>query len=209
MLNMSNLIFFVVIITFIHFIYLDVRKINSDTRDLFWILFICTFTELVTKILTYYNISLWYLYNFSFIVHNSLWLKILLRDDYSYQKKIIGCYIFFSSIIYGFIDTTNFFNKIIMIVGALIYLVLFIVISYKNLKDENIDFFKSNHFILISSPIIFFFGLSILFGFNSMKLIKTIVFGNVTLYRFIIIFVNIIYYSLLNIYIIKEKRDYA
>ena len=82
-------------------------------------------------------------------------------------------------------------------------------ISNEILKDENIGFFKSNHFILISSPIIFFFGLSILFGFNSMKLIKTIVFGNVTLYRFIIIFVNIIYYSLLNIYIIKEKRDYA
>jgi hypothetical protein len=40
-------------------------------------------------------------------------------------------------------------------------------------------------------------------------LIKTIVFGDITLYSFIIIFVNIIYYSLLNIYIIKEKKDHA
>lgn len=206
---MSNIIFFVVILTFIHFLYLNIRKTNADTKDLFWILSICTFTEIVSKILSYNHISLWYLYNFSFIIHNSFWLKILLRDDHLSQKKIIASYIIFSIIIYGFIDTTNFFNKIIMIVGALIYLVLFIVISYKNLKDENIDFFKSNHFILISSPIIFFFGLSILFGFNSKKLFDTIVFGKIHLYRFIIIFVNIIYYSLLNIYIIKEKRDYA
>jgi len=110
---------------------------------------------------------------------------------------------------YGFIDPTNFFNKIIMIVGALLYLIIFIILSSKNLNFERIDFFKSNHFILISSPIIFFFGLSILFGFNSKKLFDTIVFGRTNLYNFIIIFVNIIYYSLLNIYIIKEKKDHA
>lgn len=206
---MSNIIFFVVIFTYIHYLYLKIRIINTDTRDLFWILSICTFTEIVSKILSYNNITLWYLYNFSFIVHNSFWLKILLKDDLSYQKKIIGSYIVFSVIMYGFIDPTNFFNKIIMIVGALLYLIIFIILSSKNLNSERIDFFKSNHFILISSPIIFFFGLSILFGFNSIKLIKTIVFGDITLYSFIIIFVNIIYYSLLNIYIIKEKKDHA
>ena len=189
--------------------YLNIRKINNDTKDLFWILSICTFTEIVSKILSYNNISLWYLYNFSFIIHNSFWLKILLKDDLSYQKKIIGSYIVFSVIMYGFIDPTNFFNKIIMIVGALLYLIIFIILSSKNLNFERIDFFKSNHFILISSPIIFFFGLSILFGFNSKKLFDTIVFGRTNLYNFIIIFVNIIYYSLLNIYIIKEKKDHA
>mgnify|MGYP001166105334 CR=1 FL=1 len=206
---MFNIIFFVVILTYIHYLYLNIRKINNDTKDLFWILSICTFTEIVSKILSYNNISLWYLYNFSFIIHNSFWLKILLKDDLSYQKKIIGSYIVFSVIMYGFIDPTNFFNKIIMIVGALLYLIIFIILSSKNLNSERIDFFKSNHFILISSPIIFFFGLSILFGFNSKKLFDTIVFGRTNLYNFIIIFVNIIYYSLLNIYIIKEKKDHA
>ncbi len=206
---MFNIIFFVVILTYIHYLYLNIRKINNDTKDLFWILSICTFTEIVSKILSYNNISLWYLYNFSFIIHNSFWLKILLKDDLSYQKKIIGSYIVFSVIMYGFIDPTNFFNKIIMIVGALLYLIIFIILSSKNLNFERIDFFKSNHFILISSPIIFFFGLSILFGFNSKKLFDTIVFGRTNLYNFIIIFVNIIYYSLLNIYIIKEKKDHA
>lgn len=206
---MFNIIFFVVILTYIHYLYLNIRKINTDTKDLFWILSICTFTEIVSKILSYNNISLWYLYNFSFIIHNSFWLKILLKDDLSYQKKIIGSYIVFSIIMYGFIDPTNFFNKIIMIVGALLYLIIFIILSSKNLNSERIDFFKSNHFILISSPIIFFFGLSILFGFNSKKLFDTIVFGRTNLYNFIIIFVNIIYYSLLNIYIIKEKKDHA
>lgn len=206
---MFNIIFFVVILTYIHYLYLNIRKTNTDTRDLFWILSICTFTEIVSKILSYNNISLWYLYNFSFIIHNSFWLKILLKDELSYQKRIIGSYIVFSVIMYGFIDPTNFFNKIIMIVGALLYLIIFIILSSKNLNSERIDFFKSNHFILISSPIIFFFGLSILFGFNSKKLFDTIVFGKTNLYNFIIIFVNIIYYSLLNIYIIKEKKDHA
>lgn len=204
-----SIAFFLVIATYIHFLLGKIRDINEDTHDLFWILSVCFFTEIISKIFTYNDMPLWHLYNFSFIIHNAYWLKIILRGKNSKQKIIIGSYVIFSIITLFFINKISFFNKTIMIVGSLMYLISFIILSYKNLKSENIDFFKSNHFILISSPIIFFFGLSILFGFNSEKLIGTRVFGDTNLYRFIIIFVNIIYYSLLNIYIIKEKRDYA
>ena len=185
------------------------RQLNADTRNLFWILSICFFTEIVAKFLYYYELSLWHLYNFSFIIHNYFWLKILLRTNKTLQRSILIPYLIFSIIVFGFMDKVSFFNKTIMIVGALIYLVAFIIISYKNLTLENIDYFKSNHFILIASPVIFFFGLSILFGFNSQKLLNTPVIGSTNLYRFIIIFVNIIYYSLMNIYLIKERKDYA
>lgn len=185
------------------------RQLNSDTRDLFWILSICFFTEIVAKFLYYYEFSLWYLYNISFIIHNYLWLKILLRTNKMLQRSILIPYLVFSILVFGFIDKVSFFNKAIMIVGALLYLITFIIISYKNLALENVDYFKSNHFILIASPVVFFFGLSILFGFNSQKLLDTPVIGTTKLYRFIIIFVNIIYYSLMNIYLIKERKDYA
>lgn len=92
-----------------------------------------------------------------------------------------------------------------MIVGAFIYLVLFIIESFYELQKENLVFFTSNRFILLFSPILFFLGFSVGFGFESFAILGKEIFG-FKLYDLISHFVNVVYYSLMNIYIYNEKK---
>ncbi|MFP9100393.1 hypothetical protein ACLI09_15185 [Flavobacterium sp. RHBU_24] len=121
--------------------------------------------------------------------------------------KVLGVfYILFAVVTNLFQSSLLYdFNNYLMVVGAFIYLVLFITESFYELQKENFPFFSSNVFILLFSPILLFLGLGIGFGFNSSKLLDTKVFG-VDLYDFISHFTSIFYYSLINLYIYREKR---
>lgn len=56
------------------------------------------------------------------------------------------------------------------------------------------------------SPVLFFIGFSLLFGFNNKNIHKIMILNRFKLYDFISYFVNITYYSLLNVYIYREKK---
>ena len=142
------------------------------------------------------------------IIHNVLWLIIL--SEFFSNKKIVYftiiIYISFSIVNLLFFEGLIYFNYNTFILGSLIYLILFLIECFIRLEAEDINFFKINKFILIVSPVLFFLGLSMIFGFHSKRLSYYKIFDIVPLYTIITYFVNFIYYSLLNIYIFKERK---
>ncbi len=142
------------------------------------------------------------------IIHSTLWLLIL-KKSVRFPKIVTGLLIVFITFSFCdlfFIEGLTLFNCYSFILGAFMYLILFLIESFYQLKQENFPFFFSNQFILLMSPVLFFIGLTFMFGFRSRAVISTVFFGTIELYRIIIIVVNVVYYSLLNIYIYREKN---
>lgn len=185
-----------------------IEKNKLNNNYLLFILFICLITELSSAVLEYNHYPFDLVYSISIIIHISLWLIIISKQVLN--KKVasifLATFLLFSSINLFFGEGLVECNFNTFIVGALLYIILFIYESFYQLKKENFTFFKSNNYLLLFCPVIFFFGLSFVFGFKSKELAETIVFNKMALYDFIIYFVNIIYYTLINIYIYREKR---
>ena len=142
------------------------------------------------------------------LIHNLLWL-LLMR---SVANKLLitilcGIYLLFGITNLLFFEGMASFNHNSFIAGALLYVVIFILRSFNELKKENLHFFTSNKYILLFAPVLFFIGLSFVFGFKSALLAQTTIVGELTLYQAIITVVNFVYYSMINLYIYKEKRD--
>ena len=176
-------------------------------RYLLLLLIVCFSTELVNSILIYYEISTGITTSISMVFHHLLWFYIL-KDNISRKNELkigMDLFVFFSIMNFIFIETTTSYNYYTFILGAFIYVVFFIHESFHQLEKENLPFFISNNFILTSAPLLFFFGMSLLFGFKNKTITSTIVFNSMTLYNFIINLVCLVYYTLLNIYIYREK----
>ena len=187
-------------------LFLKLKK-NTVNQLLFLILFVNIATEMLTTFI-HYEEKPRLLFTISVFLHNSFWLFLLSK---SIRKSAIFlplfcCYILFSILNLFFMEGIEKFNFNTFIIGAFLYLVLFIYGSFHELKKENYNFFLANQYLLLFAPVLYFFGLSFVFGFKSRMLTETIIFGDVSLYEFIISFVNIVYYSLVNIYIYREKK---
>ncbi len=165
-------------------------------------------TEFFSLILQCLNMHVLLLYSISFIIYHSLWLLIItnVEELKKWRKIFVSGYITFSLSNLFFIEKTNL-NHLTFIVGALIYISVFLYYSYHQLNRENLSYFTKNEYLLLFIPILFFFGLSFIFGFRNSQVIGAIVYPNVTLYTFIGYFVNIVYYSLVNLYIYKERKS--
>ena len=199
----SNPIKLFVTITFLMCLFYLNRKTLVD-KLLCTILFVYFITELLNEILVFNHISIGLSYNVSSLIQFSFWFFIISRTFNINFYKIILPYLIPS--LYLINQNIDNFNKNSFVLGSFIYMIIYLVESYKRLKLEKIEFFKSNGFFLISCPIIFFLGLSLMFAFNSKSLTSTIIFGNTKLYTFITLAVNIIYYTLINVYIYKERK---
>jgi hypothetical protein len=186
---------------------LDKKK--TDNKLLLTVLIVMVVTEVISVLLqiTGYTKGISILYNLSMPIHNVLWLYILYRNiNMKLLTKFLAIvYLLFVVATNLFRASLSSFNDYIMIVGAFIYLVIFIIESFNELQKENFTFFTSNMFLLLFSPILFFLGLSIGFGFHSSELIKKEVFG-FELYHLIVHFVSIVYYTFINIYVYKENK---
>ena len=201
-----NPIQFLILITFFNVFRL---RFNNLINLLLLLILITSFlTEFFASILFYFKINLNILYSLSFIVHNVLWLMLLSNLVMNRKKSIIITLLYLSLCLCDFLLLKGKFtlNYNFFIYGSILYLILFIFSSIKNLKNENLFFFQSNEFILISSPIIFFVGLSLIFSFKSNSLNSIIIYKDFNLYELFIYFVNIIYYSLINLYIYRERK---
>ncbi len=146
--------------------------------------------------------------NIATAVHSIMWLLIV-KKSACFPSVVGGLTIAFTTFCLCnlfFIEGWQNFNIYSVILGAMLYLIIFLVESFYQLKKENFHFFFSNHFILLTSPILFFIGISVMIGFRSKALVSTIVFNNYNLYFTIITIANIVYYSLVNLYIYREKR---
>jgi len=145
--------------------------------------------------------------NVYFIFNSVLWFLVFYEVGHIKKRVIwtIVGYLIFSFINLGFIEKGLNYN--LLIVGSLLYLILFVIESIVQLKEENLSFFQSNKYLLLFCPVLFFLALNFVLDFKSVYISKTKIFWDVTLYELINYPANIIYYSLMNIYMFKEKRN--
>lgn len=146
-------------------------------------------------------------YSVSVLLHNSLWLFLLSRVAHLRQVILytLVAYVAFAIFNLTLLEGTNSFNSNIFIVGAVFYLFLFIIESFHRLKLEQLSFFTNSNYILLCAPLLLFISLSFIFGFKSKTLYDVKIFGNVQLYEAITHFANIVYYTLINVYIFRRK----
>jgi hypothetical protein len=204
MVQFINPIKIIVLLTFlVGLFFLKFR--NPTHQKVLGILSICFINEFVALILKAQGLPIDNLFNINIIIHNTLWLLII-GYFLNKPKIIILAYIFFGLVNLLFFEGFSKFNYYTFVFGALLYTTIFIYVSFKQLKGENLSFFLSNHFVLLFAPVLFFLGLSFMFSFKSNHLTSTYIFDGIKLYTFINYFVNIIYYFFINLYIYKEKK---
>jgi hypothetical protein len=180
------------------------NKQKSENKLLFCILSLYLLTEIVAIFFKFYDYSLNLFYNVSMALQFYLWLSLLL-NVFKKQKSFVVL-TFILLIAFSFLNHILVLNKTNFLIGSFMYLIIYIYNVFKLLKSEEIDFFLSNQFILISSPILFFLGMSLMFAFTFDSLRATVVFADLKLYKLVNYFINIIFYSLLNVYIFKERK---
>ncbi|KFF03172.1 hypothetical protein B0A68_10470 [Flavobacterium reichenbachii] len=179
-------------------------------RYVLYILFVVFFTELINSILVYNSRPIRIPFNISIIFHDIFWM-LAFREIINRKKmsNIILClFVLFSVVNFIVIEITDAYNYYTFVFGALLYVSLFIYESYKQLKEENLMYFLSNNYLLLFAPVYFFFGMGLMLGFKALGVTKMLLFGQVTLYVFIVNIVCIAYYSLINIYIYRENNNY-
>jgi hypothetical protein len=199
-LKLFILISFVVVLTFF-------KRNNIKHLFLLTIVFIGMFNEFLNLILISKKIGIGFNTNIYLIVHNSIWLYLSLQIFKNNKIKfLLFAYLLFCLLNLLFLQGLYKFNNHSFILGAIIYLLFFIHGCYSKLKSDDLLFFKSNDFILISSPILFFLGLSLIFGFHKKEIAYFKIFDFLPLFTFISYFATISYYTLINIYIYRERK---
>lgn len=207
MISYFNLTKSLVFITFV-IVLLFFNSKKKTHKILLGIVSICFLNELISLIMLLKKIDISLLYTINAIIHNSLWLLLISKftKNSILFKNIMISYIFFCLFNLFFLEGYKSFNYNAFILGAFMYLILFIYESFFQLKKENFTFFLSNDYVLLFAPVFFFFGLSFIFGFKSHELSSTVIFSNINLYNFIGYSVNTFYYGLISLYIFREKQ---
>lgn len=197
------LIKFLVIISFLFGLF------NSNNKLLLVILGLSLLNTVITSILIFYGKPIFWNNKIYIIIHSILWLIILLNHISKKRIVLVSIFLYFLVSLMDLFYLENYFHHkyvLVFVSGALLYLILFLVESFQQLIQENLDFFFDKSFILIFSPILFFIGYSLLFGFESKKLNDTTIIPGCSLFCIISNFVNIIYYLLIILYI---KKNFA
>lgn len=196
----------IVLLTFIHFLFRFDRSKKIHVL-LLLILFASLGNETLTIILKYCGISIKFNNSIYSIVHTTLWLRLLGLITLKRKTTIAAILFFLMFALCNFlwIDGWHSFNAYTMILGAFLYVGLYIADCYKRLESEDLAYFSSGNYILTSSPLLFFIGFSILLGFRNKSLQDTDFFG-MTLYKIVGYSINFVYYFLLNTYIYGERK---
>lgn len=189
-----------IIITLIHFL---VAKTNN--MQLKYILIISGANVIITDILKYLNIETDLNLNAYVILNAFFWLQIIIFNLKKQHKSIMSfLFIVVTILSFSFVDIHKFYHNY-FVISSIVYILIFFRVCIKHLKHENITFFQSNNFILLFAPVLFFFGMSFIFGFKSSIFSNTYLFEGINVYGFINFLVNLVYYSLLNHYILKSR----
>lgn len=200
---------FLVLIAFIFLLIKGDLKLLKN-KIVFLILLFSLTTEVIALLFIIVNkykyISL--LYTLNAIAHNSLWLFLfsILVNKVNQIITILFLYLLFS-LVNIIIQGIDHFNNYTFIIGAILFLIIYIKESFLQLKKENLAFFYTNNYILLSAPLLFFLGYSIISGFNNRSLSSTLIFEKIALYDLIGYFINLVYYTLIIVYIYKENKS--
>ena len=193
-----------IILTFVYFLVASIK--NQPLKS---ILILSASNIIITDIFIHYNISFYINSNIYTILHAGLWIYILHKHLTSVQKKLVGS--IWAVLTISYLCTTDisatYYNRYFPFTSIL-YIIMFLLVCVKALKKEDIEFFQSKQFILIFSPVMYFLGMSFIFAFiESGRFSEVYVFGEIGIYEFINFVVNVIYYSLINYYIYKSKKN--
>ncbi|MGK4568494.1 hypothetical protein [Flavobacterium sp. 3HN19-14] len=196
-----------VALTFIAaFIVLDKNKqVNKYIRV---ILLTCFLTELLVPLALYYKLNSKLIQSVGIVCHQSLWIMLVLkavRKNTNVTKFIIPGFLISGMVNLILGEGINKFNYMSFVIGAFIYLTIFMLKNIKDLKNENVNAFLENDYLLLFSPVIFFFGMSFMLAFRG-DIIDIKLFDDVTLWVFVVTYINVIYYVLINLYIFREYR---
>lgn len=168
-------------------------------------------TEVTTTLLKIKGISIAEVSAISMCLHNSLWLALLLYV-LQFPKKtfwLIGVYLSYGLLRIATHKFTEGFPYDVFYSSAVVYLAIFLVVSFQRLRREELAFFQTNAFVLILVPLLFFLGFSFLFSFESNSITRVVVIGTYNLYQVVALLVNIVYYGVLNYYFYKERKSTA
>lgn len=205
MLTNINFIQIYILVTFLVFIkYYTKNKTNSY---LFFILLLAIINETIDFFQIPKKLNTSIIINTYLVINHILWF-LLMKHLTNLNKKIN-----FTIILYVCLGLLNLFfyegmdvcNVFTFILGSIFYIICFTYYCYEQLKKENLQFFLSNNFIILFSPILFFLGQSLILAYRGF-LNEYIVFGDVTIYNLINRFINIIYYMLIILFMYKEHK---
>lgn len=190
---------------FLTLLYLLSKK--NKHRILIPILALATFNIVLTDIFLHYKIPIFFNNNIYILVHQFLWL-LLLKEFVSLKgyNVLLIFFLVFAIANLVFFEGINKLNTRTFVCSAFLYLALFIYECYRKLREEQLESFMENDFILYSSPLLFFVGFSLLFGFKNKTINDLVLFDKVNLYNFISYFVNFTFYTLINVYLYKEGK---
>ncbi len=205
-LKYIKLIEILILMSFIYSVFC-LNKKSKLNLCLFLIILTSVFTEFFSIFLVLRDQNFNIIYSLSFIIHQGLWLYLICSGINFKSNKyfVLNLFLLFAFLNLLFFEKTNL-NYLTFVIGSLIYILLFAIESYNQLKNENLDYFKTNKYLLIFIPILFFFGFSFMFSFKNSSIKDVIILYNTDLYTCISYFVNIIYYCLINLYIYRESK---
>ena len=201
-----NIVQSLVLVTLIHVFFLKNSQ-NSVNSILKWLLLFTFFNELINFFFKTNNISIGLPTTIFVVIFNFLWLYVFyIVSKNSYV--LILAYIFSVINLVMILSNNKIFefNLLIFIIGAVIYLNVFIFISITNISRQNLEFFSSNNILLVIAPVLFYIGFGFMFAFKGKILTRLQILPNIKLFTIISTFVNIIYYTLINVYIYKERK---
>ena len=203
-----HIIKIIVLITFVYSI-LNLNKKHAINKKVLQILTLTFLVELVNSTLLFFDQSIGLSLNVYQILFFLIWF-LLLSTIFNLKPQhlalFISPFILFSILNIIFFEGLFKFNYQTFVFGSILYLLVFIIQSFAYLQKEELTLFTSNNFLLLCAPLLFFIGMSFMFAFESKEVTSTLIYGDIKLYNCICFFVNIVYYSLLCLYIFKERK---
>ncbi len=203
-----NPIRIVLFFTFIHALSSLKRRIRVN-RYLLIILFVGVFSEILDPILRHYNLNFTYAHMISTFLFHIFWLLILREfiTKRQFLLNILYSFIIFFSANFIIIVVTGKYNFYSFVLGSMIYTVFFIKENYRQMKAEALQFFISDFYLLIFSPLLFMLGLSLILSFAKAEIVRAEMFWGITLYKLFVNLACLVYYSLINIYIYRQRKQ--
>ena len=169
------------------------------------ILFVSVITELMSLYDILNKLSIISNYNIYFILHQGLWLLLIIHI---LGKRLIEYSFLFLFILLSLLNILYYekenLNYLTFVLGSFVYLGYFIYKNFLLLNEETREYFLSERFLLLSSPILFFFALTFILGFRDSDLRFTKIKGYYV-YTILSTISNTIYYLLLIIYIFRTR----
>lgn len=184
------------------------RKNTKEGRWLIWILSASALHEAIAITLRYHGIDNKIPANIYVFVHGLLWLLVLKRFTpfRKLQTVLIVAYISLCFLNFLFGEGISSFAYLNFVAGGIFYTAIFLVTSFQYVRENRFDFFGEPVFLLLLSPVPYFIGLGLNFGFMSKELGNLCLYNTFTFYEAVCTLVNYLYYGFVLLYLFINRK---